>query len=138
MVRRWYIDECSPTRVAGWIDDNGAVEAIDIAVNGRRVTTLSPTEFRKDLQDAAIGDGKRGFAVQIAAYLVESMNLVTISHGGQLLHSASVPAPATTRDPPEIKRRRGTLIFATAFAGIPDVWTTRYRRWLDAVEKSGL
>ena len=51
MPYRWRIDECSATRLAGWIDDDGPVDAIDVAVNGRHIATLSPVEYRKDLQD---------------------------------------------------------------------------------------
>src|SRR5437763_1502813 len=56
MARRWYIDECSPTRVAGWVDDDGPVEGIEIAINGRPVKRLTPTDYRKDLQDAGVGE----------------------------------------------------------------------------------
>lgn len=93
MACRWCIDEFSPDRLAGWIDDNGPVDAIDIAVNGRRIATLSPTDYRKDLEDAGIGDGRRSFAFVISGHLVEPVNVVSISRGEQLLHSATVRSP---------------------------------------------
>ncbi len=90
MPCRWYIDECSATRISGWIDDDGPVTAIDIAVNGRRVATLAPTAYRKDLEEAGMGDGKRAFSVPIARFLVEPVNRVSISREGEVLHSATV------------------------------------------------
>jgi hypothetical protein len=93
MACRWSIDECSPDRIAGWIDDNGPVDAIDIAVNGRRIATLSPTDYREDLEDAGIGDGRRSFVFVISGHLVEPVNLVSISRGEQVLHSATMRSP---------------------------------------------
>src|SRR5439155_12634992 len=93
MALRWYIDECSPLRVSGWIDDNGPVERIEIAVNGEPVGSVLATNYRKDLADAGIGDGRRAFSFPISRHLVEPDNRVTISHNGLLLHSASVRSP---------------------------------------------
>ena len=88
MACRWCIDDCSPDRIAGWIDDNGPVDSIDIAVNGRRIATLSPTDYRQDLKDAGIGDGRRSFVFGISGYLIEPVNVVSINRGEQVLHSA--------------------------------------------------
>jgi hypothetical protein len=93
MVCRWFIDECSWTRVAGWIDDNGPVKAIEIAVNGRRVATLSPTDYRRDLEQAGLGDGRRAFEFALSRFLVAPVNQVSITRGDQLLHSAAVSLP---------------------------------------------
>jgi len=90
MPYRWRIDECCATRLAGWIDDDGPVDAIDVAVNGRHIATLSPVEYRKDLQDAGIGDGRRSFSLSMSRYLVEPLNLVSISCGSRILHTATV------------------------------------------------
>lgn len=96
MACRWCIDECSPDRIAGWIDDDGPVDAIDIAVNGRRIVTLSPTDYREDLVDAGIGDGRRSFAFYIASHLADPFNVVSISHGELILHTAIIPSSRAT------------------------------------------
>lgn len=108
MVCRWHIDEWSPRRIAGWIDDEGPVAALDVAVNGHRVVTLSPTEYRKDLEEAGFGDGRRSFALAIAPYLVEPDNFVTISRDDAVLHAATLQSPA-----------RQTALSAAAAAGQP-------------------
>lgn len=90
MPYRWHIDECSSTRIAGWIDNNGPVDAIDIAVNGRHIATLAPIDYRKDLQDAGIGDGRRSFSLSMARYLVEPLNQVSITCGKHVLHAVTV------------------------------------------------
>ena len=97
MPYRWRIDECSATRLAGWIDDDGPVDAIDVAVNGRHIATLSPVEYRKDLQDAGIGDGRRSFSLSMSRYLVEPLNLVSISCGSRILHTATVRRAGSAR-----------------------------------------
>src|SRR5437763_1682483 len=35
-------------------------------------------------------------------------------------------------------RRRGTLVFGTSFAPLPNVWSFRHRRWLNGIKGSGL
>ena len=54
LIFRWR-DFHRPER-RGWIDDDGPVEGIEIAINGRPVKRLTPTDYRKDLQDAGVGD----------------------------------------------------------------------------------
>jgi hypothetical protein len=57
----FYIDELSLSRIAGWIDDDGPVAEIEIEIDGRWVCTLSPSAYRSDLEQAQLGDGRRGF-----------------------------------------------------------------------------
>jgi SAM-dependent methyltransferase len=87
---RWSIDECSQVRVAGWIDDNGPVDAIDIAINGGTVATISPQMYRKDLEDLGIGDGKRGFVFEIEKYLTSLVNDIVIIYSGRILYSGKL------------------------------------------------
>jgi hypothetical protein len=93
MSCRWHIDECTAFRVAGWIDDDGPVESLDIGVNGRRVATVFPNEYRTDLEGAGIGDGRRSFAFALSPHLSERVNFVTVSREGQMLHGAEILLP---------------------------------------------
>lgn len=88
-----FIDECSPHRLAGWLNDDGPVNSIDIEVNRRRIVSLSPNSYRKDLEDAGVGDGHRAFSLPMSRYLTEPSNLVEISRCGVPLYSATVPPP---------------------------------------------
>jgi len=90
MPYRWHIDECSATRLAGWIDDDGPVGAIEVAVNGRHVATLSPTDYREDLQQAGFGDGRRSFSLSMSRYLLEPLNHISISCSDHVLHVGAV------------------------------------------------
>jgi hypothetical protein len=92
MPRRWHIDECNTQWVSGWIDDEGPVDAITIAVNGREIATLAPTVYREDLEAAGIGDGRRSFRFPISRHLVGTDDSITISHRGEVLHSSTLRA----------------------------------------------
>jgi hypothetical protein len=93
MPLQWHIDVWSIDCVGGWIDDDGPAGLIEIGVNGRRIAAVAPTNYRKDLEDAGVGDGHRGFGFWIAPYLADAANIVTISYGGQLLHSDKLARP---------------------------------------------
>ena len=98
MACRWYIDECSPYWIAGWVDDDGPVE-IEITVNGRQVARLAANGYREDLAKVGFGDGRRSFFFPISQHLAEPSNLVTISRGELVLHSATLQPVS-----PELKR----------------------------------
>ncbi len=98
MVCRWHIDECSPYWLAGWVDDDGPVE-IDVSVNGRHIARFASNDYREDLAKVGFGDGRRSFFFPISHYLSDSDNLVTISRGELVLHSATLQPVA-----PELKR----------------------------------
>lgn len=97
MPCRWHIDECTAFRLAGWIDDDGPVESIDIGVNGRRVATVFPNEYRKDLEAAGMGDGRRSFAFALLPHLPERVNFITVSRAGQMLHGAEILLPESLK-----------------------------------------
>lgn len=107
MPCRWHIDECTAFRVAGWIDDDGPVESLEIGVNGCRVATVFPNEYRQDLENAGIGDGRRSFAFALSPHLSERVNFVTVSREGQMLHGAEILLPEQlNRDRVRPARRR--------------------------------
>src|SRR5262249_24040117 len=76
-------------RVAGWVDDSGP-PSVDISINGRAVTTIAARDYRKDLETAGIGDGRRSFTFPLARHLVEPDNDVVVTCNGRVLASASV------------------------------------------------
>ena len=107
MPCRWHIDECTAFRVVGWIDDDGPVAALDIGVNGRCVATVFPNEYRKDLEAAGIGDGRRSFAFALSPHLSEPVNFVTVSREGQVLHGAEIRLPESLKsDKDRLPRRQ--------------------------------
>ena len=68
MTLRFNIERCTPSEVAGWIDDDGSVPSIDLELDGNWVCSVSPSIYRPDLVAAGYGDGKRGFAVSLIQY----------------------------------------------------------------------
>ena len=109
MVCRWHIDECSPYWLAGWVDDDGPVE-IDVSVNGRHIARFGSNDYREDLAKVGFGDGRRSFFFPISHYLSDSDNLVTISRGELVLHSA-------TLQPVAPERKRAAIARATSAQG---------------------
>ena len=93
MACQWHIDECNAHWIAGWIDDDGPVDLIEITVNGHSVAQISPNAYRHDLAEAGIGDGRRSFSVEIWQYLDEPDSVVEIRRGAQVLHSATLRSP---------------------------------------------
>ena len=89
MPFRWHIDQLNCRRVAGWVDDSGPA-AVDISINGRAVATIAARDYRKDLETAGIGDGRRSFTFPLARHLVEPDNDVVVTCNGRVLASASV------------------------------------------------
>jgi hypothetical protein len=92
MSLRWFVDELSCRRIAGWIDDDGPA-VVEISVNGRVVATILPIEYRKDLEDSGIGDGRRSFVFPITRYLINQNNIVTIKHDEEVLASEILHPP---------------------------------------------
>jgi hypothetical protein len=90
MSLRWHFDEFSARCIGGWIDDDGPAATVAVSVNGSVVVGGSPTDYRKDLEDAGIGDGRRAFTFPMSGHLIESNNLVTVSCGDEILASVTM------------------------------------------------
>lgn len=90
---RWHIDECTADRISGWVDDDGPVDSVTVVVNGRKVLTLTPNEYRQDLEQAGFGDGRRSFSCTIRRHLVEATNTISIMSHGEALYSADLSSP---------------------------------------------
>jgi hypothetical protein len=90
MAYRWHIDEFSSYWITGWIDNDGPVDQIEISINGSRIAALSPTQYRKDLEEAGMGDGRRAFLFPISKHVSEPDTVVTISCGDLKLYSGVI------------------------------------------------
>jgi hypothetical protein len=80
------VDICSPVEIAGWVDDDGPLEVIEIVVNNNWVSSLSPTAYRPDLEQAGIGGGQRAFCFPLTGRLQRGYNLVAIKRGSEILY----------------------------------------------------
>jgi SAM-dependent methyltransferase len=90
MPLRWHIDEIGPARLAGWVDKDGPVDAINLVINGETIFTVSPTMYRRDLEEAGVGDGKRSFVLEILDHLTSGINDVSLQYVGQILYRRNV------------------------------------------------
>jgi SAM-dependent methyltransferase len=103
---RGWVDWSSSEAIVGWADGYNAGEPVyvDVAINGRKVATLSASLFRDDLLRDGIRDGCRGFVFHPAEYLREGINRIVVSHtatgatlsnGEQIIqHKSSAAGPA--------------------------------------------
>ncbi|HTQ57236.1 MAG TPA: sulfotransferase family 2 domain-containing protein [Bryobacteraceae bacterium] len=85
------VDTLTGTRIDGWAadsDDLSRQVPVDIIVNRNRVATLPCVEFREDLRAAGIGDGRKAFACDPAAYLRPGRNSLAVHYAG-----ADTPLP---------------------------------------------
>jgi hypothetical protein len=120
MAYRWCIDQCNRSRVAGWIDNDGPVDAIEIVVNEREVARLAPTDYRKDLEEAGIGDGRRSFSFPLSQYLVESENEVLVRKGEMLLHAARVRSAQADYASAKAARARARVVAGSERSPAPE------------------
>jgi tRNA (mo5U34)-methyltransferase len=87
---RFHIDRCDHAVLAGWVDNGEALSSIDIDINGEWVGSLRPDLYRKDLERAGIGDGRRAFEFSLAGRLHAGENVVTISHSDSVLTAHAI------------------------------------------------
>lgn len=66
---RFHLDRCTAAEIIGWVDDDGPVSSLDLELNGKWVSSVTPDMPRPDLVAAGYGDGKRGFAVSLLDHL---------------------------------------------------------------------
>jgi ubiquinone/menaquinone biosynthesis C-methylase UbiE len=89
-ITRFNVDRCESDQVFGWIDQTGPTSPLTIEINGEWVCDLSPTQYRVDLEEAGIGDGKRGFAFPLAGYLSGPINKVSLILDGKEIYSKNI------------------------------------------------
>jgi hypothetical protein len=85
-LTRFYVDRCEPDLVAGWIDQTGPTSRLTIKINGEWVCDLSPTQYRADLREAGLGDGKRAFSFSPEGYLSGPINKISLSLDGKEIY----------------------------------------------------
>ena len=65
---RGYIDEAKPNRIAGWVWDPQRPQeriSLDLLAGEARLARVVANEFRADLAQAGIGDGRHAFAIPL-------------------------------------------------------------------------
>lgn len=87
---RFYIDRCDPSAIEGWIDQDGAVAAIEITINGRWACTLAPVAYRADLAAEGVSDGRRAFSFPLGGRLSLGQNLIAVRCNGRVLYENRV------------------------------------------------
>jgi 2-polyprenyl-3-methyl-5-hydroxy-6-metoxy-1,4-benzoquinol methylase len=85
----FYVDIITTSQIAGWIDDNGPVDEIELEIDGCWVCTLSPSVYRSDVERAGVGDGRRGFIFPLAGR-ADPDSVVAIKRHGTILYKARV------------------------------------------------
>jgi 2-polyprenyl-3-methyl-5-hydroxy-6-metoxy-1,4-benzoquinol methylase len=95
---QWHVDQCDSNRIAGWINDEGSAEPVEITVNEERVAVIVPTAYRADLEAAGFGDGRRAFSFELAGYMRRPTNIVFLSYAGEILYSAEIAIPEMLTD----------------------------------------
>jgi hypothetical protein len=72
LLEAGYFDVATEEVIAGWAWDQRKPDQalnVEIYVDDRMLATVSADQFREDLQEAGIGDGKHGFAYATPAWL---------------------------------------------------------------------
>lgn len=80
---RWHIDKCTDHVISGWFDNDGPLESVAIFVNGNHAVDIKPHVYRKDLDEAGIGDGCRSFVTTVAEHLNREQNIVEFFFEGR-------------------------------------------------------
>ena len=88
---RGYLEDCSPTRIAGWAQDSLQMDdpvEVTILVGDEVLTQVTADQWRSDLQAAQIGDGDHGFEYRPATPLsrekLRSIKVVCLANGSEL------------------------------------------------------
>jgi hypothetical protein len=88
---RGYLEDCRPTRIAGWaqntVSGKRAVHVV-ILLDGAVLAEVVANQWRKDLQDADIGDGHHGFEFHptrpLAAEKLRGVKIICVADGTEL------------------------------------------------------
>jgi SAM-dependent methyltransferase len=84
-ARRIWLDRCDETMIVGWIDHGGPVASIEVRLNDKWLCSVLPNIYRKDLELAGLGDGRRGFEFPMRGRLREGHNIVAIVHLSEIV-----------------------------------------------------
>jgi SAM-dependent methyltransferase len=88
---RGFLDGIDGRTLRGWAIDDSSAEAaqVEIAMDGTVIATVSCSDFRADLADAQIGDGRHAFSYTLPPDRAGSPGLITVrfAGGGPLLNN---------------------------------------------------
>lgn len=119
---RFHVDACAPDLVAGWIDDNGPIEQLEVQINGKHTQIIAGNLYREDLQLAGMGDGHRAYYLPTTAELKPGDRLL-FKRDGQPLMLVRVGQPQPGRQ--DGKVRFDTVTYSS---GPVDFSAQRWRR----------
>jgi len=104
---RIHIDRCDQMEVAGWADRNGPLSSLDIELNGQWIGSVAPISYRRDLEQAGLGDGRRAFSYPLFSYLVPGENVIMIKFNKEtLFENKIIEIPIDHPDAYQISKRR--------------------------------
>ena len=84
-VFRGVLERVVDDHVHGWCHSIGDPDPVqlDLQINGRVVTSLLADQFRQDLADAGIGDGRRGFSVDLRPFSPRHDAIIGVAVAGR-------------------------------------------------------
>jgi len=94
MAKLGFLDSVDANRITGWAFDDRDPESpasVEICVNAVVVATIKCSEFRQDLADAQIGDGRHGFSYRLPPQ--EGDLTVRFAGGGPVLNNGECVLP---------------------------------------------
>jgi hypothetical protein len=79
------IDGLMGTKLCGWCWDQISREAftLDICFDGTKIADIKSDKFRQDLQEAGLGDGRYGFAIDLAPLGVRPDTIISVNVTGK-------------------------------------------------------
>jgi SAM-dependent methyltransferase len=94
MAKLGFLDSVETGRIRGWAFDDGNPESsasIEICINGAVIATIECLEYRQDLADAGIGDGRHGFSYHLPQ--PDGDLTVRFAGGGPVLNNGECVLP---------------------------------------------
>ena len=93
---RFSVDHLSVERISGWVDQDGPLSSIDILVDKNWIASVAPLQFRRDLKDHGLGDGRRGFDFTLRGYIPDTLSLVELRTGDRTFFKGYLNAGRAT------------------------------------------
>jgi hypothetical protein len=101
---RGYVDAVSPRRIEGWAQNVGSADApvcLDIYAGGALIGQLLANQYRQDLKEAGVGNGRHAFAFAPPPDLVFAADTVEVRRsldGASLVRSGVCKANIALRE----------------------------------------
>ena len=147
-VLRGYIDEAKANRIAGWVWDAQRPQqriAIDVVAGETRIARVTANEFRADLAQAGIGDGRHAFAILLNQEMLptgqSTLRLLDADTGAELPGSpVAIQRQVPMRPSPQLPARDA----ASAPARLRDAagpavgYRIRLQSSIEAADRAGI